>query len=60
MISVPKKQLKKEERSLISRVTTQKELDFLAQISMDDSPKESLSVSLKSTERGGRIFLLIN
>ena len=37
MISVRKEQLKKKERSLISGVTTQKELDFLAQISMDDS-----------------------
>ena len=51
MISVRKEKLKRNKMT--------QEHDFLAQISMDASQKESLPVSLKSTELGGRVFPLI-
>ena len=54
MICVRKEQLKKGQVSHFK--STQKELDFLAQISMGDSQKESLPVSLKSTGCGGKPF----
>jgi hypothetical protein len=59
MIRVRKEQLKQKERTPTSKATIQKELDFLAQISMVSSQKESLPASLKSTELGGRIFPLM-
>ena len=58
MISIRKEKLTKKETTLACKVKTQKEYDFLRQISMDDSQKESLPVSLKSTELGGRVFPL--
>ena len=59
MISVCKEQLKRKDRTPTSKAIIQKELDFLAQISMVTSQKEFLPASLMSTELGGRTFPLM-
>ena len=59
MINVRKEHLKRKDRTEESMATIRDELEFLKVISMDTTQKESLPVSLKSTELGGRTFPLV-